>query len=826
MWPFARRVLPAAAAVMIGAALVGGGLAAPAAASAPRNDPTLTIRVGGDRFAENGAVVPSVTGLDGVTFTVSGGNLTHTETCVSGDAGAGLCRVTVPGSSTYTVTQTGTPGGWFSNTFLGVGTVSPGPVVPTRYDTLSVTVGTADLTVPAVATNTTTTHTARSGMWALSRDNPPVPAVCGLRIALLFDLSSSITPALLPLYKDAGVAFVDALHGTPSAVAVFTFGTVSPAPNTSGTNNVNVPVPVTTDTAGVAALTTKIRGLGVPSSSYTNWDNGLWQIHLNNAAQHYDDVIVLTDGDPTRFGSSSSLGGLTSPVETRFAEVENGIFSANTLKAEGVPVFAVGFGPTPETPPTVDNLRAISADGDFFTTTFAELAHELAALALTNCAGIDLVKTASPKTYDHVGQEITYHYTVTNTGHFFDLTDVHVDDNRITGPITCTPSTIPPGGTATCTAIYHITQADLDRGHVINTATATGTANGVDITSPERKQRVKAIPKPAITLVKTAFPREYAAPGQIITYTYKVTNTGNVTLHDITITDDRVSAPITCPVTTLAPGETTYCKAAITTTEDDVLAGQIVNTATVEGHPPTGPPVTDTDTDTVTSIARPGIEIQKTAFPTEYAVPGQVITYSYLVTNTGNVTLTGVTVDDNRLGLASCPLDVLEPGENMTCTATHTITAADVTAGHIDDTATATGHPPAGPPVTDSDSATVTSIHRPGIQVDKIPTPATYSAAGQTITFTYLVTNTGNVPLTAISVTDSKVGVVRCMAVMLLPGASTTCHATYTTTAADVSAGHAADVATATGHPPVGPPVTDRALAIITALLPEVPVTG
>lgn len=76
---------------------------------------------------------------------------------------AGLCTVAVPRNSTYTVRQTGAPAGWSGDATLGAGTVSPSTVTARPYDTLSVTVGTANVTIPAAASNTDTSPTARSG---------------------------------------------------------------------------------------------------------------------------------------------------------------------------------------------------------------------------------------------------------------------------------------------------------------------------------------------------------------------------------------------------------------------------------------------------------------------------------------------------------------------------------------------------------------------------------------------------------------------------------------------------------------------------------------
>ena len=62
----------------------------------------------------------------------------------------------------------------------------------------------------------------------------------------------------------------------------------------------------------------------------------------------------------------------------------------------------------------------------------------------------------------------------------------------------------------------------------------------------------RATRAPAIAKRKTAFPMEFDAPGEQITYTYTVSNSGNVTLHDVTLTDDRLGA-VACPASALAP---------------------------------------------------------------------------------------------------------------------------------------------------------------------------------------------------------------------------------------------------------------------------------
>jgi hypothetical protein len=96
------------------------------------------------------------------------------------------------------------------------------------------------------------------------------------------------------------------------------------------------------------------------------------------------------------------------------------------------------------------------------------------------------------------------------------------------------------------------------------------------------------------------------------------------------------------------------------------------------------------------SAARPGITVAKTAHVTSFTGAGQTITYSYRVTNTGNVPLHGVSVTDNRIGRVSCPATTLAPGASMTCTARYTTTEEDAHRGHVINAATATGTTPGG----------------------------------------------------------------------------------------------------------------------------------
>ena len=375
---------------------------------------------------------------------------------------------------------------------------------------------------------------------------------------------------------------------------------------------------------------------------------------------------------------------------------------------------------------------------------------------------ISLAKSASPATVVAAGQTITYSFVVTNTGNVTLDTVVVTDPLPGLGAVTCPVGTLAPSASTTCTATYVATQADLDGGSIVNSATVAGTppGGGAPVTDTDGTT-VIATASPSIAITKAASPNNVINAGQVVAYTFVVTNTGNVTLTGLAVSDPLVGlSAIVCPVSVLAPGTSTTCAATYTTTQADVDLGSIPNTAGVTADPPTGPAITASDDELVTVTQGPAIQVVKSAVPGVVSAPGQAIAYSFDVTNTGNVTLTGVGVTDPLPGLSAvtCPVTTLAPGASTTCAAGYLTTQADIDAGSITNTATATGRPPSGPAVDDTDTAVVTATANPAVDLVKQAAPASVSAAGDPISYEFDVTNTGNVTLSAITITDPRLG--------------------------------------------------------------------
>jgi uncharacterized repeat protein (TIGR01451 family) len=108
-----------------------------------------------------------------------------------------------------------------------------------------------------------------------------------------------------------------------------------------------------------------------------------------------------------------------------------------------------------------------------------------------------------------------------------------------------------------------------------------------------------------------------------------------------------------------------------------------------------------TDTNTANNIyyqptnvlaANPSLTLTKSAFPTTYSTVGQTITYTYVVTNSGNVDISGpITVTDNKIGTVTISSSSLAVGASGSGTATYTITQADLNNSSVTNTAYASG---------------------------------------------------------------------------------------------------------------------------------------
>ncbi len=448
-----------------------------------------------------------------------------------------------------------------------------------------------------------------------------------------------------------------------------------------------------------------------------------------------------------------------------------------------------------------------------------------------------ITKTADRATVDAVGQPVVFTFTVTNNT-AVTLSDVRVTDalvnsaasseapvptcSSLTGPAgACSGSStnLAPGQSAVFTATYVTTQADLDHGSVSDQATATATPpSGPALSNSTDVVTVGAAQNPALTLAKKAAPGTVDSVGDVIDYTFSVRNSGNVTLRNAAIDETAFSgsgalSAITCPAGALAPGATVDCTASYPVTQADLTAGSVTNTATATATGPGAAAVTSPASSATVDVEQvASLDLVKSATPAgaDAYNAGQLITYTFVVTNTGNVPVTGISVDETAftgtgtLSAIDCPATELAPTEQFTCEATYTLTQDDVDSGSLSNTARATGTAPTGPV---SDASTVTTPQTPlaRLTLSKTASTAFVNAAGEKLTYTFTVRNTGNVTLHDVAVDETgftgsgTTPVVACPADVLSPGQQLVCTAEYTVTQADMNRGGITNTARATG---------------------------
>ncbi|MBQ9890003.1 MAG: DUF11 domain-containing protein [Firmicutes bacterium] len=439
-------------------------------------------------------------------------------------------------------------------------------------------------------------------------------------------------------------------------------------------------------------------------------------------------------------------------------------------------------------------------------------------------AKLTVTKKANPTSGVKFGDKVTYTVTVTNSG------NVTVSGIKLSDTLVVLSGTnaeafdLAPTESKTITYEYTVIQNDVDTGKIDNTVTAIGKdPKGTDVTGTASATVTTVAADAALTVVKTADPASGAKVGDEITYTVVITNSGNVTIKGIALTDTLVT--LNEAAFDLAVGTNKTITYKYTVTQADVDAGKIDNTATATGKDPAGKDVTGTDDATVTTVAADAkLTVEKTAAPEKDVKVGDKVTYTVVVTNSGNVTVTAIALTDTLVTLSEEAFD-LAPGANKTITYEYTVTQADVDAGKIDNTATATGKDPAGKDVTASDDATVTTVAaEAALTVEKTAKPTEGVKVGDKVTYTVVVTNSGNVTVTAIALADTLVELKEA-AFDLAPGASKTVTYEYTVTQADVDAGKIDNTATATGKDPAGKDVTASDDATVTTVAAEAALT-
>ncbi|MFB9926718.1 hypothetical protein ACFORO_07400 [Amycolatopsis halotolerans] len=426
----------------------------------------------------------------------------------------------------------------------------------------------------------------------------------------------------------------------------------------------------------------------------------------------------------------------------------------------------------------------------------------------TPVSGMRIAKSADR---DQVvpGDKVTYTITVTNTGQtplpgatFTDDLSQVLDDAvynndatpaaqvSYTAPKLTWTGDLPIGGSATVT--YSVTVKNPDPGdkklHNVVTSSTPGTNCPPGSTDPSCSTTT---PGKELTIAKSV-DKQTANPGDKVTYTVKVTNTGQVPLPDASFTDDLSQVLDDASYNNDASasvGSTAYAAPRLTWTGDLPVGASATVAYSVTVHNPISgdhqlrntvstpvpgncePGSTDPKCSTLTPL--PGLTIAKSV-DKQSANPGDKVTYTVKVTNTGQVPLPGATFTDdlskvlddaaygNDASASAGSVSYAAPRLTWTgdlpigasATVTYSVTVHNPAGGDHRLTNVVTSETPGGncpPGSADPRCGTTTPVS--GIAISKVADKSSANP-GDKVTYTVTVVNTGQTPLSGATFTD------------------------------------------------------------------------
>ena len=479
--------------------------------------------------------------------------------------------------------------------------------------------------------------------------------------------------------------------------------------------------------------------------------------------------------------------GASNPIATTLTGL-NGYYQFTNLPPAN---YLVGF-----TPPAgyYFTLRdqgtndAVDSDADLITGLTAPFAINYGQNNETLDAGlfaaepqIQIIKTAGSAADGDIwsiliNTDVIYTYEIRNLGNTY-LSGVTVTDN-VLGGVGTVPGIMAPGAIQFLTATHLAMTAGVTNiGTVVGTPSfSSGVAIGGATNVMDTDSAIVAVIAPAISLAKTvstngAIPgveQVTGTNGATVTYSFVVRNTGDVALTNVTVVDNLISPALNTNLGTLAIGQ------AVTIAVNRTINGDLTNRATASGFSPLGNPVTFTDDAVVLMASSPGYVLTKrrTGPVARAAQVGEPVTFELTVRNSGDVTLTTVPLSDTyemaylRFDTATrnpddptndgllnwANIGPLAPGASTSVVVN--FTALQSTAG-IDHTNLLVAALTT-PPVPSQSALATYAISRVGFSVTKtLISPSNgVVIVGEPITFGIRISNTGDVPLVTVPVTD------------------------------------------------------------------------
>ncbi len=294
--------------------------------------------------------------------------------------------------------------------------------------------------------------------------------------------------------------------------------------------------------------------------------------------------------------------------------------------------------------------------------------------------------------------------------------------------------------------------------------------------------------------------------GDVATFTITVTNDGDQDITDATVSDPAVPNCDLASTGPLAVGESISY-----TCDSDALTADLVNIVSVDGVDVLGNPASDSD-DAAVDVIDPSLTIDKTPDAQAVVVGGDV-SFTITVANTGDADLSAVEVVDPFAPDCDLVIGDLAAGASSTHSCTLSPVASDFT-----NTADVTAVDELGNPWSSTDTADVTVL-TPALDLVKGPAYQVVNTGGDAI-FTITVTNSGQTPLSSVTVTDGQAPLCDRILGDLAVGESVTYSCALAGATADF-----VNTASGSGRDPIGGPVVDEDTAIVDVISPALTIS-
>jgi len=524
---------------------------------------------------------------------------------------------------------------------------------------------------------------------------------------------------------------------------VFTAATLAPGASTNFTGTYTVP-------AGACTVTTTFTASGMDICALTPVTTSV----ATTCTVTTTPAVTVTLACPAVSAVSGGLITYSGAVSNAGNVILNNVFVVNNQPAPNTPV----IGP----------LTLAPGAAAVFTTAFTapldscSVSSRVTAVGSDNCTALLVTNTASatcllitapslvltqvcPLSPAVPGGLFTYSGSVSNSGNITITNLVVVNNLSGSTPIFTLPS-LEPGVVTNFTGSYLVPT----NCSTTSTSTVTGeSVCGVAVTNMATAT-CAILTAPAI-VVTEACPPTPVFQGGVMTYSGSVSNAGNIILTNIVVVSHWPGSNVVVTLPSLAPGASTNFTGSYVVPANCCVVWVTLEATGQDCH---GTTVSDIDSGTCTVFTAPGILVTKVCGPGILS-PGQLMTYSGIVSNTGNITLVNVTVANTQPSAGSLllgPID-LAPGEFQTYTASY-IVPVDFCGN---DTVTATGLDVCGylPVTSTATAACAVAPYSPRISVvnrcPTLPTPH-----GGLLMFSGTVSNLGNVTLVNVMVVNDQ----------------------------------------------------------------------